>query len=362
MKTSLFAFFVGLISISCSQEYLQTDLHLMSSSLKAEGKAKPGGGTSAPILYRTGDPADVKPQTSFGIALIGGAESDTPAETAAFEFLVNKSGGGDFVVLRATGADGYNSYIFDIIGGVNSVETLVISSRAMAEDPFILSLVNNAEAIFIAGGDQSDYVNYWKDTKLEKAINDAVNLRNVPIGGTSAGLAILGSHYYGSTAGSATSEKALANPYYKDMAGIGGADFLAVNYLENVITDSHYGERTRQGRHFTFMARLIQDFEVAPSVIKGIGIDEATAVLVESDGSSKVYGAGKAYFLNGNSGTPEVCITKKPLTWNNSGNAVSAYVVPGTESGTNTFNLVTWSGSGGTSQLWFANAGTFQMN
>ena len=363
MKKSILALLLGIISLSCSQEYLQTDLNLVSSSIKAAGRTKPGGGgTTAPLVYRTGDEANITTPTSFGIALIGGAESDTPAELEAFKFLVSKSGGGDFVVLRASGADGYNPYIYSTIGGVNSVETLVISSRSMAEDPLTLTLVNNAEAIFIAGGDQGNYINYWKDTKLEAAINNAVNIRNVPIGGTSAGLAVLGSHYYGATAGSATSAKALANPYYLDMQGLGGGDFLSVNYMQNVITDSHYGERTRQGRHFTFMARLVKDFELGSTVVKGIGVDEATAVLVESNGTSKVFGAGKAYFLKGNAGAPEVCVSKKPLTWSYGNTAVAAYVIQGTSAGINTFNLVSWSGSGGVSQLWSANAGNFQMN
>ena len=326
--------------------------------------AKPGGGGStAPTIYTTGDPADVVSTTSFGIALIGGADSDTPSETAAFQFLVSKSGGGDFVVLRSSGADGYNNYVYTTIGGVNSVQTLLITSRAQADDATTESIVQNAEAIFIAGGDQANYVNYWKDTKLEAAINYAVNTRQVPIGGTSAGTAILGQFYYGATSGgSVTSAQALANPYHRDMAGIDGGSFLSVNHLTNVITDSHYGQRDRQGRHFTFMARLVKDFAVPFASVKGIGVDEATSVLVESNGSSKVYGSGNAYFLQGYGGTPETCLSRTALTWNRAGQAVKAYVIPGTINGTNTFNLPTWTGTGGTSQFWYANAGTFVRN
>jgi cyanophycinase len=365
MKTIVPYLLIGLLLSSCREEFLNFNLDSFDEgSRKITEQAKPGTGTTTgePIIFLTGNGADVSRSTTAGIALIGGAESDTPAEMAAFQFLVSKSGGGDFVVLRSSGSDGYNPYIYTTIGGVNSVRTLLITSRAQADHATTLSLVQNAEAIFIAGGDQSDYLNYWKDTKLETAINEAVNIRKVPIGGTSAGLAILGSHYYGSTAGSVLSKDALANPYHKNMAGLGGNDFLSVNHMQNIITDSHYGERTRQGRHFTFMARLVKDFGLSSIQVKGIGVDEATAVLVESDGSSKVYGAGKAYFLKSNGGQPEVCVSRKALTWNNNGQAVGAYIIPGTSSGSNTFDLTTWTGTGGTSQNWSANTGIFSMN
>lgn len=132
--------------------------------------------------------------------------------------------------------------------------------------------------------------------------------------------------------------------------------------MANVITDSHYSQRERQGRHFTFMARLVQDFGVSYTNVKGIGIDEATSVLVEANGTSKVYGAGNAYFLKGFGGTPELCASKKSLTWNRNGQAVSAYVIGGTPSGLNTFNFSTWTGSGGTAQFWSSNNGAFGMN
>ena len=66
--------------------------------------------------------------------------------------------------------------------------------------------------LFIAGGDQSDYVNLWKDTPVEDAIHALLG-KGVPIGGTSAGLAILGQYGFAALNGSITSEQALANPF-----------------------------------------------------------------------------------------------------------------------------------------------------
>ncbi len=352
---------VVLLFVSCSEE-LSINAQDAKAPVPTVNAAKPPGGSTGPLVYTTGSSADVTTTTSFGIALIGGAESDTNAETAAFQFLVSKSGGGDFVVLRSSGADGYNNYVYSTIGGVNSVETIMVTSRTLADHATTEALVRNAEAIFIAGGDQSDYVNFWKDSKLEAAINYVINTKQVPIGGTSAGLAILGQFYYGATKGSVTSAEALANPYHANIAGLEGGNFLNVNYMSNVITDSHYGQRSRQGRHFTFMARLVQDFGVSYINVKGIGVDEATSVIVESNGTSKVYGAGNAYFLKGFGGVPELCVSRKALTWNRSGQAVSAYVIAGTATGVNTFNFNTWTGTGGTSRFWSANNGIFIMN
>lgn len=67
----------------------------------------------------------------------------------------------------------------------------MIQNQEAAADPFVLERVARAEALFIAGGDQADYIQQWKGTPLDGAIQ-ALMQRNVPIGGTSAGLAVLG--------------------------------------------------------------------------------------------------------------------------------------------------------------------------
>ncbi len=101
---------------------------------------------------------------------------------------VNDPGGGDFLILRASGDDDYNPYIKDLCH-INSVATLLLPDRASAEDPFVAATIRKAEAVFIAGGDQANYINFWMGTPVQTALNEALK-RNVPIGGTSAGLAV----------------------------------------------------------------------------------------------------------------------------------------------------------------------------
>ncbi len=76
----------------------------------------------------------------------------------------------------------------------------------------MIEKIRNAEAIFIGGGDQSNYIRYWKDTPVEDAIN-FVAAKPAPIGGTSAGMAVLGEYVYSAEGQeSLTSPAALADP------------------------------------------------------------------------------------------------------------------------------------------------------
>ena len=279
--------------------------------------------------YVVGNSNNATSPTQAGTVLMGGGTD----VDAAFQWMINKSGGGDFVVIRASGTDAYNPYIYGL-GTVDSVETLIITSRTGASDPFVLDKINNAEALFIAGGDQADYVNYWKGTPVEDAIHNLI-ARNVPIGGTSAGLAILGEFSFSAANGTVDSSAALGNPFGRRIAL--ERDFLTVPYLSSLITDSHFVTRDRMGRLVTFLARIVND-GWAPQA-KGLGIDEATAVVVEADGSASILGNGAAYFLQ-TPGTPEVCLPKTDLTYRN----VSVYRI----SGSATFNFATWTGNGGT--------------
>jgi cyanophycinase len=286
-----------------------------------------------------GSSADVTTSTTAGTVLAGGGAD----VAAAFQWMIGKSGGGDFVVIRATGTNAYNSWI-NGLGTVNSVETLIIKTRAAASDPFVVAKIQNAEAVFIAGGDQSDYVNFWKGTPVEDAIHYVANVKQAPVGGTSAGLAILGQFLYSGQSSSVTSSQALANPYHSYVTL--DRDFLTLANLGGVITDSHFGARDRMGRLLAFMGRIVKDGWAAS--VRGIGVDEATAILVQPNGSATRVGTGAAYFVSSN-GMPATCISGTPLTYT----GLATYKV----SGAATFNLATWTGSGGTAYTLNVNAG-----
>jgi cyanophycinase-like exopeptidase len=302
------------------------------------------------LLGSVGDTSDAQGMaTQAGIVLMGGSTD----VDEAMRWLLDRSGGGDVVIIRATGSTGYNDYLFALGAKVHSVETILINSRALANDPAIERRLRNAEMVFIAGGDQADYVNFWRGTKVQEALNWLANVKKIPIGGTSAGCAILGRIYFGALQGTIRSEAALQNPY-NPLVTVLRNDFLTMPFLENTITDMHYDNPVRVGRHLTFMARMIQDSALSPVQVRGIGVEERTAVAINAEGQATVFGRGQAYFLQGSSAqaTPEVCRAGQPLTWDRNNQAVRGYVIPGSFRGNGTFNLATWAESGATGGTW----------
>lgn len=290
------------------------------------------------VSYFTGNPTNIETTPEFGICMMGGASENDNAS----QWFLEKANGGDIVVLRASGSDGYNDYFYSDLGvTVNSVETLLILNDLGALDPYVLDKVANAEAIWFAGGDQYDYVTYFKDNAMEDLLNAHVNEKQAPIGGTSAGMAILGGHYFDAANGSIQSGQAIINPY-DSRVSIGHNDFLDIPYLEDVITDTHYDDPDRRGRHTAFMARIIADAEEAVRPI-GLACEEYTSICIESDGQARVFGSYPAeedyvYFIQPECSDfePDVCMPGSQLVWID---GVRAYKVPATEQGLFAFEL-----------------------
>jgi cyanophycinase len=286
--------------------------------------------------FRMGSKTDSTATPQAGTAMMGGGKDLDDA----FRWLCGKGNGGDFLILRALGDDAYNSYVNDLCKP-NSVATLVIPDEAAANDPAVAEIIRHAEVIFIAGGNQARYVRFWKGTPVEDAINANV-ASGKPIGGTSAGLAVLGQFSYAclndkDDDNDLASSDVLPNPYHERVTL--ARDFLKVPNLENTLTDSHFAKRDRMGRTLGFLSRLAQDgWAKTP---REVAIDEKSAVLVEADGKSTVVGSGRgAYFLQVTS-APEVCRPGTPLTIHN----IAVYLAP-THSH---FDFKSWTGEGGES-------------
>ncbi|MBC7571478.1 MAG: cyanophycinase [Spirosoma sp.] len=299
-----------------------------------------------------GDTADVVTQPLGGIVLAGGGTD----VDEAMHWLLQRANGGDVLIIRASGSDGYNDYLFRQLGvRVNSVETLLLNSRTLSNNAAVLRKVRGAEAIFFAGGDQANYVNFYRDTPLATAINERIRVGAV-LGGTSAGCAILGQVYYSALNGSVTTDEALANPYNPAIT-LGLNNFLQQPLLANTVTDQHYTNRNREGRHLTFLARTATGLGGQP---RGIGVDERTAVCVLPNGQATVFGTGTAYFLLASAAKPEVCQPGKPLTWLADKQAVSVTSISGSPTGTKVFDLITFRPlSNATTSFWYADAGQF---
>lgn len=266
--------------------------------------------------WLVGNAADSGRNPVNGPALIlmgGGADVDASFSQRAFPI----ANGGDVVIIRTSGSNGYNDYLYNLVSGASkpdSVETLLLDTRDKAESDYAEWTLRNAELIFIAGGDQSAYINAWKDTRSEAAIR-AAYLRGAVIGGTSAGLAVQGEHIYdpdGVTA--VTSAEAVANPYRGSM--LFSTLFLDLPLMADIVTDSHFAQRDRMGRLLAFMARLRQDGSA--DRIVGVGVGENTAIFLDRDGRGIVDGSGVAYVIEETADTQRTQVANgQPLVYRN---------------------------------------------
>ena len=230
--------------------------------------------------FAIGDVAARTPgKTSPGLLLMGGGREIDEA----FQWFAAQAGHGHIVILRASGDDELQNWIYRDIGGVASVQTLIFHARAPASDSRVLAIVKHADGIFIAGGDQANYVRFWKGTPLNDLLNAHVRAGK-PLGGTSAGLAILGEWGYGAMdGGSITSPEALRDPAGPAVTLVG--DFIDLPRLAHTITDTHFVQRDRLGRLLAFVARSARDHHTA--AITGLGVDQDSALLVDADGNAR---------------------------------------------------------------------------
>jgi cyanophycinase-like exopeptidase len=287
---------------------------------------------AAPTISTLGTPMS-SPPTLYGPGWnIGGGGTDVDA---AMQWLVNYVRGGssssnkiDIVVLRCAGTDGYNAPWY-ALSGVNSITTVVGTSASDFNDSRVSTLVHNAGVVFLAGGDQANYVNYIKGTATDTAIQYVLS-HGGGIGGTSAGTAIQGPFIFDSIAAdnaggtNVASPDALANPYESTISFTYG--WYAWSHFENILCEPHFGptspdtsNKDRMGRIMAFLARQVQDGRTATAW--GMGVNAGTSLVVDKNGLATVMGTGTsgdgiAYLILLDH-MPETCVPGTPLTCSN---------------------------------------------
>jgi cyanophycinase-like exopeptidase len=252
---------------------------------------------------RRGSPNDDRTAPkNGGLILMGGGPDVDAAFTWAHDQIAGdpKARRGDVLILRATGSDGYDQYI-DELAPFNSVQTLIISTKATRKDlETAARLVHRAEFVFFAGGNQAHYVS-WQESQLMPAV-ESVYQRGGVVGGTSAGLAILGQFVFDAkSAGSnnVTTDDAITDPFAAAISFT--RNMLRFPLMRGIITDSHFAERDRLGRLTAFMARQIADGAVH-NQITGVGVSEGTAVLLDARtglGTRAPGSSGAVFFIRG---------------------------------------------------------------
>ena len=214
--------------------------------------------------------------------------------------------GGNVVVLRAYGERSYDSIFYDAgrFAWVQSVLIPPCASRAQVDR--VAAIVDRADAVYFAGGDQAHYV-AWKGSRLMEAVK-RVYERGGVVGGGSAGLAIQGAVVYDSVAADRLgydthTADAVKNPLEARISFTTG--LFAFPPLRDTITDTHFVARDRFGRTVVFLAKILHD-NLLPGAraIYALGVDQGSAVVVDPDGKATLFndpGAWGAYLVRATS-------------------------------------------------------------
>ena len=270
-----------------------------------EGCPDPGAGTTIGGFAGTGSDATASPVRR--LVLMGGG----PEEDGAARRFAEAAAGGDIVVLRATGSmTSYPDYFSAELGPSPrpaSVVTIRTDTPPLADHPSVLCRLGRAEAIWLAGGSQWDYLGRWPRA-VHVAVREATQ-RGVAIGGTSAGAVSLGEAAFDARHGTVTSAEALSDP--ADASVSVGPSNLPQPELANVIVDSHFTERSREGRLLAFLGRLLAQHRTGSFI--GIGMDEGTALEIEERSYRVSSARGGAVWMYEATG-PSVVQPGRPLS------------------------------------------------
>ncbi|MFH1121610.1 MAG: hypothetical protein V1775_17455 [Bacteroidota bacterium] len=178
--------------------------------------------------------------------------------------------------------------------GASRAKEFAIATRDSADSQATYDTLMSYEVIFFRGGDQWEYYDLYRNTRLQDAVNHKF-VQGGCIGGTSAGMHILSSIVFTAENGTVYPYECIENPNnnYVTLE----SDFLALN--PGFIFDTHFCERARFGRLAGFLAnyRFNQNEEIS-----GLGMDDMTCMTIDENGLGTVYGTGCANFYRSGGG------------------------------------------------------------
>jgi cyanophycinase len=227
---------------------------------------------------------EVKHQTSHfsqstknAILVIGGAEDKVHGKEILQTFFQISGGSNALIAIvpcasrePALIGERYDRLFSEM--GAKEIKVLDIRDRSSADDLAYRDFVENCTGIFLTGGDQLRLCGLLADTPLMNRIVERAQKGEISLAGTSAGAAVMGHHMI---SGGSSAEP--PNSTLVDMA-------MGLNIIPGVLVDQHFYNRNR-------LARLLSAVSGHPELL-GIGIDEDTCAIFESDGLIRVIGKG----------------------------------------------------------------------
>jgi cyanophycinase len=236
--------------------------------------------------------------------IIGGGSRDS----TIMEQLIQTSGWkqGDWISIASMASRRDSAYIsmnneFQFYTR-SKIRCIRIDSNTV-RNPTTLDSMRKSKIVYLNGGDQSVFMMHIKGTDFKKAINEVFEQGGI-VAGTSAGAALM-------------SEKMLTGNQLKDKKYTSAVRVIwrdnmevveGLGFLDSVIIDQHFIKRSRGNR---LMAAVLDN-----PTFEGIGIDEATAIIVQGDSATVTGESQVVVYKNprGLSRTGENIIGAKELT------------------------------------------------
>jgi cyanophycinase len=218
------------------------------------------------------------------LIVIGGAE-DKYNERRILKKFLSLAGDEKAEVLIVPVASDFPEFAADVYTqafrnlGVASPRVLRATSRQDVFQADADALLDGVTGVFMTGGDQMRLVSILGGTEFAKKLRGLVTSTNIVLAGTSAGAA-------GMSTSMIVRGESTPHPHKNSVRLSPGLGFL-----KNIIIDQHFTERGR-------ISRLITAVSYNPYNL-GIGIDENTAIILNSEGVLEVYGQGGVTIVDG---------------------------------------------------------------
>lgn len=276
------------------------------------------------------------------LLLIGGGSEKTGTNAwnyQAFRWLTDNSTNKRVAVIGYESGGSTLVNDFKTYWGASWAKEFVINSSNADLQATYDSLITY-DIVYFRGGDQYYYYTYYKGKKTQQAI-EYIFSNGGAIAGTSAGMHILTKVLFTAYNGSVYPDECIENPLnnYITLQN----DFFP--FLNGFVGDTHFAERGRFARLLGFMANW--KFLHNENVV-GIGIDDQTALAIETNNNATVYGSGCAnfYIADNNTFSQNPANTGKLLASNvkvmqlKQGNSINLNTLQITNNSENNTNVV----------------------
>ncbi|GJM61431.1 cyanophycinase [Persicobacter diffluens] len=217
----------------------------------------------------------------------GGSEQHGGWSDAPYQWFVQQAENKKVAIISyAPEEDSWLSQYFVSLGAAEARHFQIDASNA--NEASLIEQLSSFDAFFFKGGDQWKYYRYYQASRFA----DWLRIRfeqGAAIGGTSAGMAILGEWDFTAENGSLLPVDGMENldaRYFRFQKEL-------LPCLPGFITDTHFAERGRLPR----MLSMLGYMQLRKGVeMWGVGVDDRTALMVDATGVGTVSGTGAVTF------------------------------------------------------------------